>query len=159
MHYSAAGKVQCSHLTHPSFYTPYPMSERIIDKGCPQQNENQEGAKLHPFRKSPGDQCGSDDREHHLIDHEVLSGNLISVVCVRFRTNPAQANPIEISDDSTNVGSKRQTVAPEDPLDADYADNDKAMHDSTENVFPSNQAAIEEKETWDRHHQHQSRRG
>src|SRR5262245_20595245 len=157
MHYSAAGKVQCAHLTHPSFYTPYPMSERIIDKSRPQQNERQEGTELHPFRKGSGDECGSDDREHHLIDHESLMGNRGGVISIRFRTDSIKTKPIEISDDSTNVRSKRQTVAPEDPLDADYADNDKAMHDSTENVLPSNQATIEEKQTRDRHHQHQSR--
>src|SRR5215475_2117594 len=143
MHYSAAGKVQCSHLTHPSFYTPYPMSARIIDKGRPQQNENQEGAKLHPFRKSPGDQCGSDDREHHLIDHESLMGNRGSVVGIRFGADSVKTKPIEISDDSTNVRSKRQTVAPENPLDANCGDNNKAMHDGAKNVLPSNQAAIE----------------
>src|SRR5215475_6958694 len=137
MHYSAASKLQCSHLTHPSFYTPYPMSERIIDKSRPQQNENQEGTKLHPFRKSPGDKRGSNDREHHLIDHESLMGNRSSVVGVRFRTDSVQAKPVEISDDSTYVRSKRQTVAPEDPLDTDYGDNDKAMHDRSEDILSS----------------------
>src|SRR5262245_14904841 len=135
------------------------MGEWIIDKGCPQQNKNQEGTKFHTFRKGSGDKCRSNDREHHLIDHESLMGNRGGIVGIRFGADSVQAQPVEISDDSTNVRSKRQTVAPQDPLDADYADNDKAMHDSAENVFPSNQAAVEEKETWDRHHQYQSRRG
>src|SRR5262249_44728100 len=115
MHYSAAGKVQCAHLTHPSLYTPYPMSEWIIDERRPKQNEKQKGAKFRAFCKSSGDKCRSNDREHRLIDHESLMGNRSSVVGVRFRTAAVQPKPVEISDDSTYVRPERQTVAPEDP--------------------------------------------
>src|SRR5207342_358930 len=109
--------------------------------------------------KGPGDQRGGNDRKHHLIDHKSLMGNRGSIVGVRFRADSVQAQPVEISDDSTYVGSEGESITPEDPLNTDQGDNNKTLHKGAEDILPSDQAAVEKKETWNGHHQDQSGRG
>src|SRR5439155_3408500 len=68
-----------------------------------------------------------------------------------------QADPVEAADDVELVGSECEAVPPEHPLDADQAEDEKAVHDGRQHVLPADQPAVEETKRWRHQHHERSR--
>src|SRR5258707_10304982 len=106
------------------------MSERIVDKRSPKNNENEKRAELDALSERAGNQRWRNDGKHHLIDHKSSVRNSSGIVGIRLGPDPAQAKPLQATEPSAaDVRRKCQAVAPQGPLDGDDGDNNKAMHD------------------------------
>src|ERR1044071_1363993 len=153
----AAGEIERAHFAHPSLNAPNPMGEGVINERGPEHDENKKRAKFYPLGKCAGDQRRSDHSEHHLVNHESSVRYCSSVIRIGFRPDAVEAEPATVADPAADVRTESQAVSPERPLKADDGDNDETMHDGSKNIFAPDQAAVEEKQTRNRHHQHESR--
>src|SRR5262245_19442820 len=95
VNHGPTGKIEGTHFSHPALDAPYPMGERVINKGRPKQNKNNESAEFRAFGKSAGYQSRRNDREHHLVDHESLMGNRRGIIGVGFGSDAVQPGPIQ----------------------------------------------------------------
>ena len=66
---------------------------------------------------------------------------------------------VEAADRAADVGPEGERVAEQHPGHADERGAEEAVHDRREDVLRAHQAAIEEEEARDRHHQHERRAG
>src|SRR5208337_5552268 len=53
MNHKTSGEIKCPHLFEPAAGSPYPVSERIIYKGCPKNQKHEVGTELEPFSNGP----------------------------------------------------------------------------------------------------------
>ena len=54
VNHSAAGKVESSQFSQPASGAPNPVCQWSVNQGGPQDNEDQQGAKFHPFGEGAG---------------------------------------------------------------------------------------------------------
>ena len=135
------GKIEGAKLLEPSADAPHPVRNRIVNKGSPEDDKEQEARELHPLRKSPDHQGGRDDGEHGLEDHERLMGDRRRVILEGLeayarKPEPAQAAPKPLA------GRKGKAVTEKHPLNADHAEHRKALHQYAEHVLAPDHAAV-----------------
>ena len=65
-----------------SALTPHHMGHGRVDDKRPERKEEQHAAELHAFGEGSGDERGSNDGEHQLVDHEGLQRNGGSIIGV-----------------------------------------------------------------------------
>ena len=133
---------------------PHPMRDHIVHHRAPKQTERDERLEAFALRERPRNQRRRDHGEHHLKHHEGLVRDRRSVIRIGRCTDAREPRPGEAADDSpaVDVRPERERIAPEDPLHADQAKHDKAVHDGGEDVLLADEAAIEESKR--RRHQH-----
>ena len=68
------------------------------------------------------------------------------VVRVRGLAHAPEPDPLEPADDAALVGTERQRVAPQHPLERDQRQDDEALHQRAERVLLPDHAAVEERE-------------
>src|SRR3989475_8754400 len=141
-----AGEVERAELMKPSTRAPDPVRDRVVDECRPEQREEHEGLEALTFSERAADQGGRDNGKHHLENHEGLMRNGGRVIGVRREAHVVQSDPFEAADDMELVRSEGETVAPENPLDTDEAEDEKAMHDGREDVLAADEPPVEEAE-------------
>jgi len=156
VHDGATGEVERAELVQPSARPPDPVRDRVIDEGCPEQREEHEGLEALAFCEGAADQRRCDHGEHHLEEHVGLVRDGGCVVGVGREAHVVQPDPLQAADQMELVRSEREAIPPQDPLDADEAQNEKTVHDGRQHVLAANEPAIEEAEG--RRHQHDERR-
>src|SRR5207249_8004376 len=95
---------------------------------------------------------GSNDREHHLEEHErlVRDGGRVAG---RARPDSAQERPVEATDQASMVRAERERVAEQDPLDRDERQRREGLQQGGQHVPLPYHPAIEEREPWSGHEQ------
>ena len=136
VHDRASREVERSEVVQPPVLAPDPVRNRVIDQRRPQEGENDERRELDPLRERAGDERRRDDGEHHLEDHEELVGNGGRVVGVRRQADAVEAEPGQVPEQVSDVGAKGDAVAPQDPLDADEAEDEEGLHHRGQHVLP-----------------------
>jgi len=152
MDYRTAGKVEDPQLLDPSARAPDPVGKRVVNERGPEDGEEEKGAELDPFREGPSDKGGRDDGEHALKNHEDRRRDGSTVMGVRAQSHSVEPHVGQVSDDTMDIGTEGETVAPKDPLQGDNSQNYKAVHDGPQNIFFPDHASI--KQTQCRGHQH-----
>ena len=157
VNHGAAGKIQRSHGTDPAA-APYPVGQRVVNQGAPQQAEDQEGGKLHALGKGAGDERRGDGREHALKRHE---GEVRNGVGVRagLAPYPRQAEVVQVADHAADIRAKGKAVSPQHPLHADHGQQNETLHQGGQHVLAAHQAAVEQRQARRHHHQDEHRRG
>ena len=145
----AAGKVKG--VAGEPAATPYPVANREVDQGNPQNCEGQEGGELHALGKGAGDQRRGDDGEHQLKGAEQQVGDG-GGAGGGVEADTGQAGKIQVADKAADIGAEGQRVAVKHPDDRDDAQADEALHDGAQNVLGADQTAIEQGQA--RGHQH-----
>src|SRR4029078_1270244 len=151
MHDRPASEIQRAHFAHPSLDTPNPMGQGVINERGPEHDENEKRAKLYPLCKRAGDQRGSDHSKHHLVNHESSVRYGGGIVRIGVGSDAIETDPVAAADQTADVRTESPAVCPQRPLQKDDGDNDGAMHDGTKDVLATHQAAVEEKQTRNRH--------
>ena len=54
----ATGKIEGAQIFQPASHSPNPVTQRIVDKGRPENCEKKKGGKFDPFRKGANNQAG-----------------------------------------------------------------------------------------------------
>src|SRR4030042_5791978 len=145
-------KIKGAKIPDPATHAPDPMGERIVDKGCPQDEEDKISLEFKPLCKCAGDESGGNHRKHHLKDHECLVRNGGGVVGEGIKSHTVQTDPFKTSYEMANIRAKCETISIKNPLDGDDSEGDKALHDRPQNIFRSHHASVEEGKAWC--HQH-----
>src|SRR4030042_95617 len=148
-------KIQGTQPCQPTAVPPHPMDKRIVNKGYPKEAEDKKGAESHSLGKGPCNQSRSDDCKHALKDHENLMRNRWTVNGMRLHPHPSQANPFKPSNDPEFIRTERHAVAPQEPLEADEAKENKTLHDGPKDILRTHHAAVEQRQS--RCHAHDQR--
>src|SRR5262249_18798681 len=106
MHHGTPSEVKSAHSTDPAPLSPYPVCQRIIDEGGPQQPKYKKGLKLHALREGPRNQCWGNDREHPLEDHIGEMGNSVGVGA-RLTAHGRQTDIVQTTQKTTDIRAKR----------------------------------------------------
>ena len=134
------------------------MGHRAIDQQRPEGQKHCHGAEFHALGKCPGDQRGSNNGEHQLVDHVGLLGNGGSVAGVGREAHAAQKHVLQAADEAVAM-AEGQRVAHQGPEDGDQPHHGEALHHGGQDVFAAHQAAIEKRQAGPGHQQHQRGRG
>lgn len=127
---------------------PDPMGEGAIDEGAPEDGIENHSLELHPFGEGAADESGSDDEEHHLIDHVEGAGDRVLHGDDRRFGNGipdgddiAEEEIVCSADESAqNVGAEGEAVTPADPDKGHDADEGDALHHDAEDIFFADEA-------------------
>src|SRR4030042_6108085 len=106
-----SGKVKSAKISNPTSYSPDPVCKRIVDKCCPQNEEDKVGLEFKSFGKCAGNQSGCNHSKHHLEDHKCLVRNCGCVVRVGIKSHTSEPNPFKTSDNVANIRAKCETVS------------------------------------------------
>ena len=155
MHHRPASEVEGAELVQEAAVAPNPVRQRIVDERRPEQREEHEGGELLPLGESAGDERRGNGGEHHLEEHERLVRDRRRVRRIGRRTDPAQAGELEPAEEPSPVGSERQGVAEQHPLDRHEAEHDEALHQRGERVLLAHHSAVEERQPRRGHEEHQ----
>ena len=74
------------------------------------------------------------------------------IIGIWLHADTIQSNPGERTEQTANVRTEGDRIAPQHPLDRNDADHDETVHDRAENIFAAHKPAIEKKQTRNRHH-------
>ena len=158
MHHRTAGKIETGHQpagsVQQSALAPHHVGHWEIHQEAPQDREQEHRAELHPLGECARDQGRRDDSEHQLVDHEGLLGNGRGIVGIGCCAHVIQEGEVQISNDWRRT-TERQAVADEGPQHRNDSHQDKAVHHGAEDVFATDQAAVEEGEPRAGHHEDQ----
>ena len=86
----------------------------------------------------------------------MLRGGVAKFAVTESIVTPASPTFDEVADPGV-AAVEGEAVADQDPQDADDAGGDEALHQDVEDVLGAHQAAVEQRQTRQRHHQHQRR--
>ena len=130
---------------------PNPVRYWTVDQQRPQSDKNSERGELHSLRERTDDQCWGNDREHHLEDHEHLLAESKLHPGDRFKGRVGfdifeQKVGHRISAEPTAYfrSGKSDAVPDYHPKNRHDRHAHEALHQDTEDVFPPDQAAVEE---------------
>ena len=152
MNHQAAGEIKHAHTAEPAAFAPYPMTYRVVDEHRPENGEHEKRHEPHPLREGTGYQGRGDHREHTLIDHEHGLGDRGGIIGAGRVRDTVQGKPGQIADKASHIRAEGHRIPDIDPLQGDERDQKKALHNGTENIFPSHHAAV--KQGKPRRHQH-----
>jgi hypothetical protein len=153
VHHRSTRVVAETHVGEPAA-APHPMCHGQIDDHEPQRAEQQHRAESDALRECADDQCRRDDREGELEHHE--HG-------LRYRAAdgadfyPAQPGFRQTPDEIPAFG-ERDGVAEDQPKHGYDAAQREALHQHREHVAAADEAAVEQREPRQGHHQHERRR-
>ena len=134
--------------------TPHPMRDRHVDEEQPPGDEPQERGKPHAVCDRARDQRNRDDRKRHLINHiQELRNGRRKYAC-RLHADAAQKHPLECSEPGRITG-KTQAVADGEPQKRAQGGAGDALRHGCEHVLLAHHSAIEQRQPWDGHHQHE----
>ena len=71
----SSGEIKRAHRSDPTTGAPYPMCDRVVNQGRPEQREYQVRRELHALDNRARQERDSEDRDHHLVRHEKFIGN------------------------------------------------------------------------------------
>lgn len=137
---------------------PDHVAEGEIDAEQPDNKEEQVCREANAIGEGTGDQCRCNDCEHHLVHEERIERD-VRITRERVRqVDAVQEHQIEVADDPPDVRTLRQRpaeahrIADGEPDHRGYTQGNKALDHDCQNIFPTDQTAIEKSEP--RRHQH-----
>ncbi len=158
VHDRAAREVERAPLRADPAAAPHPVAEWRVDERAPEEHEDHVGLELDPLRDRAADERRRDDREHELEHHERVVRDRRRE-SVRLVGHSVQAQPRERAEEPLHVRSEGDRVAVEHPRDRDQGRQEEAVHEGRQHVLPADEPAVEERETWYGHHEHERGRG
>ena len=157
MHHDSAREVEHAPAGQDSA-APDHVDKREVDADQPGREKQHVGLERHSIGEGPGDEGWRDDGEHHLVrtedDHR--DGGVDRRRHVEG--DPGEERPVEIADDSAQIGSALQITAEahrktkRPPEHRGPAHRHKALHHDREHVPAAHQPAVEEGQA--RRHEH-----
>src|SRR5262249_20589487 len=136
---------------------PNHVSERKINHGHPKSCEKEHCAEFHAFGKCAGNQGGCDNRKHQLKQHECLLRNARTYLWIRFASDPTKKSVAKSTKKSV-AERERKAIAEKDQNHTDQRHKNETLHHRAQDFLLTHQTAVEESQSWSRHHEHQSRR-
>jgi len=128
------------------------VGQGVIDERRPEDRKDQEGGKLHPFRKGADHQGRSDHGEHTLKDHEDAVRDRGGVIAIGLPPHMIETRPLQTADNPLpRIGTEGQGITEQDPLEGDYAHDDEALHEDGKDIFPADQPSVKEGQSRDGH--------
>lgn len=148
VYHGSTGKVDGTHLLEKTS-SPYPVGHRYVHQDAPKHCKHQETGKLDPFRKSSQNQGGSNDGKHTLEEYEHQFRN---PACSQAGSSDSlQEELVETTDEMSpdavslhQAAAKYETVAERYPEYADCSYDEQTLHDDAQDIFLSDQSAIEQ---------------
>ena len=101
-------KIKGAEISDPSSHSPYPVGKGVVDKGGPQDEEDEVGFKLEPLGDRTRNESGRDHGKHHLKDHECLMGDGGRIIGKGIESYALQPDPLQASDDLPISGPKER---------------------------------------------------
>ena len=138
---------------------PYPMRDREVDEGHPQEDEHHHGRELHALGEGTDDQRGRDHCEGHLEHHvgEFRDDDAVREGRdIRIRANALQedlAEPADVGGEAAARVTERDRIAVDNPHDADQRNDGHYLGQDREHVLGANETAVEQRQAGNRHHQ------
>src|SRR5260221_4495489 len=152
----AAGEVENTQLCQDPA-SPHHVNERKVDEQKPPGQECHVRLEGDAAGEGAGDQGGRDDCEHHLVGAEDDHRDRV-VRAGQVQRDVPEKDPVEIADDPEIVGPALEVSAEthrepaEPPEDGRPAHGDETLDHDGQDVFPADEAAVEEGQA--RRHQH-----
>jgi len=150
----AAGKIEHAGFGQETA-APDPVGHRRIDEERPQAHEPQHGRELHALGKGTGDQGRGDDGEGHLEHREDIFGNRARNAVDRYAVVHELAESAHEGIEWAAIGEGNR-VSDDEPDHGHQCRDGEALHDGGQHVLAAHHAAIEQGQTGNGHHQHQS---
>ncbi len=116
MNNQTSSKIHNSHGTKPATFPPHPVTNRIIDKNCPQQGKNYKGNKPYTLSKSTRDKSRGNNGKHALIYHKHGLRNGGRIVRTWRICHTIQSEPGQIPHKAPNIGTKGHGISKIDPF-------------------------------------------
>jgi len=126
--------------------TPDHVRHGAVNHDGPQGKKYGHGTELHPLGERAGDQRRRNDREHELVNHVGLFGDGRGIVGIRIQLNASQKQVLKSADKRVAV-TERQRIAANRPDHADQHHHREALHHGAQDVLPSHQPAIKQRQT------------
>ena len=159
VHHGAAREVEHAERGEPAVGRPHPVRHRHVDAQRPQRHEHEHRGELDALGERAGDQRRRDDREHELEHHEDGFGDGRREVADRhlaaLGVEQAFEREARRAAEPRRVFGECQAVADDDPQHGDEAGDRETLRHRRQQVFLAHHAAIEERETRQRHQQHE----
>ena len=136
------------------------MGDRRIHQREPDAHEYQHRGELHALGEGTDDQRRGNDGERHLEGDEHAfrhgAGEAVGRQATQECTPKSADERIEVGDACFHARRvERQAVAVDHPQDAHQAGDGEALHHDREDVLGTDHAAVEQRQAWNRHEQHQ----
>jgi hypothetical protein len=133
------------------------VRDRRVDEHRPEEREDDETREALPLGEGAGDQGRRDRGEHQLERGEEDERDRRAVDRRRGEADVHEPGEIEPADEPRNakdvgVRREREREADQDPDDADEGQPKEAVHDRREDVLAPDEAAVEQGEAGQHHH-------
>jgi hypothetical protein len=116
---SATGVVEDTPAEGPAARSPHPTGDRAVDKGGPDEDENEERHEAAALSDGACDNCGRDGAELHLVESEEEVGNKCRAWTGRGES-VHETEFSEVANESVRRSvAESERVSPEVPLEAD----------------------------------------
>ena len=146
---------------------PHHVCDRVVDQDRPQHRKQHQRPEFDPLSKRTDKQRRRDHGEGHL-EHEITELGNVDPVGEGRRERPTghpghkrlgqSAEQLDVEHFMTGTAGEGDRIAEQRPHQASDRNDHKHLHQHAEHVLGPNQAAIEQRETRNAHHQHQGRR-
>lgn len=122
VHGSATGIVHDTHDGQPAVGAPDPVGDDVVDKGAPDEQEQDRRHDAHALGRCTIRQSRSDGGEHELEEEEGTTGD-IGGAWVGLPADAPADKVIQVADEWPTSGAEGEGEPPEVPLDRDESDS------------------------------------
>jgi len=141
------------------------LGDRQVGESEPQRREQQHGSELHALGESADDQRHGDGGESSLKcdedelgdNHAFAEGRRIGHTARGRIEDAFQEQPVKAADERIALG-ERQRIAVDRPKHGNQRENAEHLHQDGQHVLAAHQAAVEQRQARDGHHDDQQRR-
>ena len=112
MDWSTSGKIKTTENINPTIGIPCPTGDRIVDNGCPDEDEDDTRKHATAFSSSANCESWSDGSEHTLENGECQVGDVSSLLS----QNTFISKVLEIADERAGSVGEGKGITPEEPL-------------------------------------------
>ena len=171
MHHRAAGEVESFDArvgipaaVHHAIDAPDHVALREIHDQHPQGHEYENGREFHAFGNGTDNERRRDDGEHHLEHGEDIFRNPVGIIRVRrgsdIRHHPTDFRTANDAFDQVFLvcragAAKDHAVTADDIKDGHQAGDQEALSEHGQDVLLADETAVEQRQTGQRHEQHQ----
>ena len=159
MHHGAAREVYGSHLLQEAA-APYPVCHGEVGDGHPQQREHHVALELHALGEGSEYQGRRDEREHALEHGErelryARRHDGVEAHAVQERLAPSAYECRQRRPLGGVAVVEGPAVAERHPQQAHRSHDEHGLHDDAEHVLLAHQSAVEQRDAWYAHEQHE----
>jgi len=131
---------------------PDHVDEGEVDEEEPGDEEDEVGFEVDAVGEGAADEGRGDDRDHHLVDDEDEEGDGVVARHGRGGGDAYEEDVVKVADDCAVSAAEAEAVADGEPDDVGDGHGGEALHHDGDDVFSSDEAAVEEGEAWCHEH-------